>query len=115
MARKINTDMLRNYAADSYQEDRESKKISNVSPRSIANLHKRTDGKSPTKYMQINVFEYEDYLYRMARYHKKTTTKYILSLIEKDAAEHEEEYTALKKLPEFNKPHRESPNRKKSV
>lgn len=101
---------LTNYAADLPEEP---EKKSSVSPKSIANLHERRDGKSPTKYMQVNVFEYEDYLYRMARYNKKTTTKYILSLIEKDAKEHAAEYESLKKLSEFDKPHRESPNKKR--
>ena len=111
------TATLTNYAADPADSPAADpgvqEKKSSVSPNSIANLHERRDGKSPTKYMQINVYEYEDYLYRMARYNKKTTTKYILSLIEKDAKEHAEEYESLKKLSEFNKPYRESPNKKK--
>ena len=104
---------LTNYAADTAAEPAEQGKKSSVNPKSIANLHERRDGKSPTKYMQVNVYGYEDYLYRMARYNKKTTTKYLLTLIEKDAEEHAAEYESLKKLSEFDKPYRESPNKKK--
>lgn len=116
MAGKKKLDMfgdsaLTSYAASTPDQDAPEKK-SNVSPNSIKNLHPRTDGKSPTKYMQINVHDYEDYLYRMARYHKQTTTKYVISLIKKDMEEHLEEYESLKKLAEFDKPYRESPNRK---
>lgn len=104
-------DRLKNYAER--KEGSEVPKKSNVSQNSINNLHERRDGRSPAKYMQVNVYGYEDYLYRMARYNKKTTTKYILSLIEKDAKEHAKEYESLRQLPEFDKPYRESPNKKK--
>ena len=102
---------VENYAVDSAPE----KKASNVSEKSIANLHPRTDGKSPARYMQVNVYGYEDYLYRMARYRKMTTTKYVLELIKKDAEQHKADYESLKTLSDFNKPHRESPNKKKKA
>ena len=68
--------------------------------------------RKPTSYMQINVFDYEDYLYRMSRLNHMTTTGYVLSLIAKDAAVHAKEYESIRNLPQFDKPHRESPNRK---
>ena len=113
MARKpkADTSALDNYAAGSAAVETHS----NVSPKSIANLHPRTDGKAPTKYMQVNVYGYDDYLYRMARYNNLTTTKYILSLIKKDAEEHAAEYEQLKTLPKYDKPYRESPNKKKGA
>ena len=106
---------LTNYAADAAAKsaDEGQENTSTVNPKSLANLHERRDGKSPTKYMQVNVYGYEDYLYRMARYNKKTTAGYVLSLIKKDAEEHAAEYENLKMLSEFDKPYRESPNRKK--
>ncbi len=103
---------LTNYA-DTKADPVEREDKSSVNPKSLANLHERRDGKSPTKYMQVNVYGYEDYLYRMARYNKKTTAGYVLSLIKKDAGEHASEYESLKQLSEYDKPHRESPNRKK--
>lgn len=117
MARKSKPDVmaLTNYAGEALAPAAgEQQKKSNYNPKSKDNLQTNHRPKSPTTYMQVNVYGFEDYLYRMARYNKKTTTKYVLSLIEKDAAMHKEEYEALQKLPEFNKPYRESPNRKKS-
>ena len=113
MARKPKSDALSRYAATAPETQEPQEKKSSVNPASLANLHPRQDGKSPTKYMQINVYGYEDYLYRMARYNKMTTTKYVLSLIEKDRQEHAAEYKNLRMLSEFDKPHRESPNKKK--
>ena len=112
MARKINTDMLTSYAGEPAPEDSREKKT-NYNPKSLDNLQTNHRAKAPTKYMQVNVFGYEDYLYRMARYNNMTTTKYILSLIKKDAMEHAAEYESLQKLPQFDKPHRESPNKKR--
>lgn len=113
MARKKKTEGTEKAAKGSAsKKSKGTSRTSNVSEKSIANLHPRMDGRSPVKYMQVNVFGYDDYLYRMARYHKMTTTKYILSLIKKDKEEHEEEYESLQKLSEFDKPHRISPNRK---
>lgn len=104
---------LTNYATDTIADPEEQEKNSSVNPISLKNLQRNHRSKSPTRYMQVNVYGFEDYLYRMARYNKKTTTKYILALIKKDAEEHAEEYESLRKLSEFDKPHRESPNKKK--
>lgn len=104
---------LTNYATDVTIEPEAQEKKTSVNPKSIANLHERRDGKSPAKYMQVNIYGYDDYLYRIARYNKMTTTKYVLALIRKDFEEHALEYEHLQELPEFNKPYRESPNKKK--
>lgn len=85
----------------------------NFNPKSLENLKTNDRPKAPTKYMQVNVYGYEDYLYRMARYNKMTTTKYLLSLIKKDKEAHAAEYESLQKLTEFDKPYRQSPNKKK--
>lgn len=104
---------LTNYAADTAAEPTEQGKTSSVNPKSLANLHERRDGQTPKKYMQVNVYGYDDYLYRISRYNKKTAAGYVLSLIKKDAEEHAAEYENLKNLSEFDKPYRESPNKKK--
>lgn len=116
MARKNNTDILNAYAGTTAPDPEDiTAKKTNYNPKSLKNLQRNHRPKAPTSYMQINVHGYDDYLYRMARYNKKTITKYVLSLIEKDAAEHVAEYENLKQLSEFDKPYRESPNRKKKV
>ena len=103
----LNTSSLDGYSADNSRgaAGAGNEKIDN-------NKTAKSKGKSPTKYMQVNVYGYEDYLYRMARYHRMTTTKYLMSLIRKDAEEHQAEYESLKTLSEYDKPHRESPNKK---
>ena len=110
MARKDRTDTskLIDYAARSTKETER-----NIHPNSLANLKPNHREKAPTSYMQVNVYGFDDYLYRMARYNKMTTTKYVLSLIRKDAEANAALYENLKALPAFDKPHRESPNRKK--
>lgn len=70
--------------------------------KSLENLRPRQKGESPKKYMQLNIYEFEDYLNRMSKYKKMTRTKYILSLIAKDYAEHEDEYKALKLLTDYD-------------
>lgn len=112
MARKIKTDMLTSYSNEPAEGQ---ERTTNYNPKSLDNLQTNHRPKAPTKYMQVNVFEYEDYLYRMARYNNLTTTKYILSLIKKDAEEHAAEYEQLKTLPKYDKPYRESPNKKKGA
>lgn len=138
MARKTQNDLtaLKTYAAGGEPAPAEGQdKKTNYNPKSLENLKTNHRPKAPTKYMQINLWDpanaanttdgrylrsifgedYEDYLYRMARYNKMTTTKYVLSLIRNDALEHIAEYNSLKTLKEYNKPHRESPNKKKEV
>ncbi len=115
MARKAKNDMtaLETYASEGDTTPVEKK--TNYNPKSLDNLQTNHRPKAPTKYMQVNVFEYEDYLYRMARYNNMTTTKYILSLIKKDAEEHAAEYEQLRTLQKYDKPYRESPNKKKDA
>ena len=107
MARKKNdTTALVNYAGDSAPEEVGRK--TNYNPKSLANLQTNHRPKSPTKYMPINVYEFEDYLYRMAKYNGMTVTKYIQKLITRDAQEHAAEYEQLTKLSRYDKPRRDS-------
>ena len=106
MARKdkLATTALDNYGMAAGQQDQVEKKKSNVSPKSIANLHPRakSEVKRITKYMQLDIIEFEDYLNRMSKYRGMTRTKYIQSLIRADMELHEEEYEALKNLSAFD-------------
>ena len=117
MARKTQNDLtaLETYAAGGESAPAEGQdNKTNYNPKSLENLKTNSRPKAPTKFMQVNVYGYEDYLYRMARYKNMTTTKYLISLIEKDKAAHAAEYESLQKLTEFDKPYRQSPNKKKS-
>lgn len=99
---KIDITALDNYGSDSGTVTVE--KTSNVHPNSIANLHPRIkEEPKPTKYMQLNIIEFEDYLNRMAKYKGMTRTKYILNLIRQDYESHKEEYESLKNLSGFDK------------
>ena len=76
---------------------------SKVNPASLKNLHPRKKGSGrEKKYMQLDIYEFEDYLNRMAKYKRMTRTAYIQSLIRKDMEEHTAEYEALRSLPDFN-------------
>lgn len=93
------------------------KSSTNINPKSLANLHPRTpsETKTPQRYMQINVWEYEDYLYRMAKLNGTQITKYVLGLIKADSEkpENKQIYEGLRQKKEFDKPVRESPNKNK--
>lgn len=106
MARKksIDTTALINYGNSSVKEQDEKKeKKTNIHPNSIKNLRPRPEGKTNKKYMQLDIIEFEDYLNRMSKYKGSTRTKYIQELIRQDYKKHEDEYSLLKNLPEFDK------------
>lgn len=104
--KKLDTYGLSSYAGDAAPED--GGKKTNYNPKSLANLQTNHRPKAPTKYMQINIYEYEDYLYRMAKYNGMTVTKYIQKLITRDVQEHAAEYEQLRKLSRYDKPRRDS-------
>ena len=105
MARKdkLSTTSLDTYGS-SQSQDNQVRRKTNVSEKSIANLHPRAkiEVVRKKKFMQLDIIEFEDYLNRMSKYKKMTRTKYILSLIRADMELHEEEYEALKNLSAFD-------------
>ncbi len=71
-------------------------KKSNVHPNSLANLHPRTPGRTPKKYMQLDIKGFEEYLNLISKHHGVTRTRYIQNLIRKDMEENQDLYQALK-------------------
>lgn len=65
------------------------------------------------KIMQLDVADYEDYLFRMAKYNDMPITKYILHLIEEDQKNNEDTYKGLQSLDKYTKAEKISPNRGK--
>lgn len=114
---KVSTTSLDIYQGESEQQRQgkeQKEKKSNVSPNSIANLKAPTKSevevKRATKYMTLDIIEFEDYLNRMSKYKGMTRTKYILSLIRADMELHEREYGALRNLSAFDtKPRHRKP------
>ena len=106
MARKdkLSTTSLDTYGS-SQSQDNQVRRKTNVSEKSIANLHPRAKSEvvKKKKFMQLDIIDFEDYLNRMSKYKKMTRTKYILSLIKADKELHEEEYEMLRNLSEFDK------------
>lgn len=87
----------------------------NVNPNSLKNLHPRTSGTGTKKaYMQLNLGEYEDYIYRMSRVSKKTMTGYVMELIKQDRENNMKAYEGLRLLPQLEKPPRVAKNVKKT-
>lgn len=105
MARKdkLSTTSLDTYGSSQGQNNQVRRKT-NVSEKSIANLHPRAKSEvvRKKKFMQLDIIEFEDYLNRMAKYKKMTRTKYILSLIRADKELHETEYAMLRNLSDFD-------------
>lgn len=103
--------------ADEEQEETVEASGRGQNPNSLANIHPRiaSDTKTPQRYMQINVWEYEDYLYRMSKLNGTQITKYVMGLIKADAEKPEniQIYEALKQKKEFDKPKKVSNNKKK--
>lgn len=73
---------------------------------------KKLDTPTPKAYMQLNIYGYEDYLYRMSQVQKKTMTSYVLELIQKDMEANAAAYEGLKLIPSLNKPPRKAKNTK---
>lgn len=86
-----------------------------INPESLKNLHPRTPGTAkPKAYMQLNIYGYEDYIYRMSKIQKKTMTRYVIDLIEKDMKKNLQAYEGLKLIKELDKPKRIAKNTKKN-
>lgn len=103
-----------------------------MNPNSLDNLQPRKSGTAkPKAYMQLNIYEYEDYIYRMAKsqnlYVDKikpdgtvrkmrknvSMTDYVLNLIKEDMEKNQAVYEALKQRPDLDKPARVAKNTKK--
>ena len=68
-----------------------------MNPESLKNLKPREAGSAqPKAYMQLNIYDYEDYIYRMAKVQGKTMTAYVLDLIQKDKEQNQQAYEGLK-------------------
>jgi len=78
------------------------KQKKNINPKSLENIHPREKGNpAPKKFMQINIYGYQEYLDCMAYIKHMNRSQYILSLIKKDMEQNAVLYEELKKLPEF--------------
>ena len=85
-----------------------------ITPESLKNLKPREAGSAqPKAYMQLNIYDYEDYIYRMAKVQGKTMTAYVLDLIQKDKEQNQQAYEGLKLIKELDKPARKPKNTKK--
>lgn len=85
-----------------------------INPESLKNLKPREAGSAqPKAYMQLNIYDYEDYIYRMAKVQGKTMTAYVLDLIQKDKEQNQQAYEGLKLIKELDKPARKPKNTKK--
>ena len=83
--------------------------------KSLENLHPRESGTAqPKAYMQLNIYECEDYIYRMSKVQKKTMSGYVLDLIKKDMEQNKQAYEGLKLIKELDKPKRKAKNTKKT-
>lgn len=84
-------------------------------PKSLKNLRTRESGTAkPKAYMQLNIYDYEDYIYRMSKVNDKSMTQYVLDLIDADMKANEEAYNGLKLLKNLDKPTRIAKNKPKN-
>ena len=85
-----------------------------MNPESLKNLKPREPGTAqPKAYMQLNIYEYEDYIYRMSKVQNKTMSGYVIDLIKKDMEQNKQAYEGLKLIKELDKPVRKPKNTKK--
>lgn len=85
-----------------------------MNPNSLANLKTREPGTAkPKAYMQLNIYDYEDYIYRMSKVNNKSMTQYVLDLIEADMKANNQAYDGLKMLKSLDKPARVTKNHSK--
>ena len=115
---------LDSYAVEAFSDKSEVTAVEPIptdmrgkSPGSIKGLEKgrvtrQEKAKQPKRMVMIDVGNYEDYLYRIAKYNSMPVTKYIISLIAYDQDRNADLYTSLKGLPKYDKPMRISPNPK---
>lgn len=103
----------KNYGAmDGFFQNTES--AINMNPESLKNLRPREAGTAkPKAYMQLNIYEYEDYIYRMSKVKNETMSGYVLDLIKKDMEQNRQAYEGLKLIKELDKPARVAKNVKK--
>lgn len=111
MAKKKNE----NYGAmDGFFTETEEYPKRNINPESLKNLKPREAGSAkPKAFMQLNIYEFEDYIYRMSKVKNKTMSGYVLDLIEKDMQQNQQVYDSLKQIRELDKPPRKPRNTKK--
>lgn len=84
-----------------------------MNPKSLENLKPREAGTAkPKAFMQLNIYEYEDYIYRMSKVRNETMSGYVINLIKKDMEENSQAYQGLKLIKELNKPARVAKNKK---
>ena len=127
MARNKNMGVM-----DGFSFDDPEQTTRKMNQKSLENLRPREAGTAqPKAYMQLNIYEYEDYIYRMAKsqnlYVEKekpdgtikkvrknvSMTDYVLSLIKADMEKNRLLYEALKERPDLDKPERKAKNTKK--
>lgn len=109
MAKKSNLGVMDGFF-DNQTEQTERK----MNPNSLNNLKPRESGTAkPKAYMQLNIYEYEDYIYRMSKIRNQTMSSYVIGLIEKDMEENKQAYEGLKLIKDLDKPARVAKNTKK--
>lgn len=102
-------------AMDGFFEEPEQTTKRNMNPNSLENLRPRESGTAkPKAYMQLNIYEYEDYIYRMSKIRNQTMSSYVIGLIQKDMEENKQAYEGLKLIKELDKPARVAKNKKKN-
>lgn len=102
-------------AMDGFFDEPEQTTERNMNPKSLENLRHRESGTAkPKAYMQLNIYEYEDYIYRMSKIRNQTMSSYVIGLIEKDMEENKQAYEGLKLIKELDKPARVAKNKKKN-
>ena len=103
-------------AMDGFFEEPEPEQTAErkMNPESLKNLRPRESGTAqPKAYMQLNIYEYEDYIYRMSKIRNQTMSGYVIDLIKKDMEENQQAYEGLKLIKELDKPARVAKNTKK--
>lgn len=101
-------------AMDGFFEEPEQTTDRKMNPESLKNLRPRESGTAqPKAYMQLNIYEYEDYIYRMSKVQNKTMSGYVIDLIKKDMEHNQQAYEGLKLIKELDKPARKPKNTKK--
>jgi hypothetical protein len=84
-----------------------------ISQNSLKNLKPRKAGTAtPKAYMQLNIYDYEDYIYRMSKVNGTTMSGYVLNLIKSDMEKNQKAYEGLKLLDTLDKPSRIAKNKK---
>lgn len=102
-------------AMDGFFEEPEQTTDRKMNPESLKNLRPRESGTAkPKAYMQLNIYEYEDYIYRMSKIRNQTMSSYVINLIKKDMEENLQAYEGLKLIKELDKPTRVAKNKKKN-